>query len=967
MIWLVETGKYISQSGIAYELISNAINSETKENFIIYREVYNKRRIFTCSERWWKAQKFISMDNYTRSGVTMYSNETEKIRLFMSLFIGREDVYAKRWKNQKGKTGYSPMCANEWMPGVCMKPHVKCAECDNKNYSPMGYNVIDNHLRGNITVGVYPLLKDETCRFLAIDFDGDNWMRDISAVRDLCDSNSIPAYVERSRSGKGGHVWIFFNENISAAMARKLGSGILTAAMNERHEIKFSSYDRLFPNQDTMPKGGFGNLIALPLQKLPREQGNSMFVNEQFQAYADQWAFLDGVKTISEQEVKSYIKNLGNTEIGELYEDTTEKPWEKKKTVILNKDDFPKIVNVTLSNLIYIEKAGISSKGLSQMKRLASFKNPDFYKTQAMRMSTYNKPRIISTFEESDEFIGLPRGLFDDVVQVFVNNGVDIAVSDKTNPGRVIDVGFNGTLHDEQTQALNAIVKKSCGVLSASTAFGKTVVGAALIAHYKINTLVLVHRTNLLKQWIEQLNKFLVINEVPPIEYTPKGRIRKKTVIGQIGGTKHNLSGIIDVAVMQSLINDNELNDLIKDYGMVIVDECHHVSAFSFEKILKSANAKYVYGLTATPVRQDGHQPIIYMQCGKIAYKADNRKQSKAHPFEHYMIPRFTPYRHPSSKLSEIYSDIIEDELRNDMIADDCKAVLAEGRTPIILTERTMHVDILGEKLKQYNVVKLIGGMGNKKNTELINKLNSIPPDESLVIIATGKYVGEGFDFPRLDTLFLAMPISWKGTLQQYAGRLHRNYENKNEVRIYDYIDINIPMLEKMYQKRLSGYSSIGYQMKCENKLEKSISRIFDNTNFLELFITDINSAVNNVLIVSPFVSKRTVSKLLPLIDASKGNITLLTRAIDDYRNDINKKRVEACLNLLKAAGFKLLFKSMIHQKFAVLDRRIIWYGSINFLSFGSSEESVMRLESSGIAGELIDSLEIKNQDKQYK
>ncbi len=954
---MIECGKYVLPSGIAYEVLTMAMNSETKETYVVYREVYNNRMLYTCSEEWWNSQHFISLENYTRRGITMYSSTSDKIKLYMSLFIGRDDVYAKRWESRKGKCGYSPVCMNEWNPFLCGKPNIKCSDCKNKNYSKLDYSVINNHLLGNIVVGIYPLLQDETCRFLAMDFDCNNWKEDISAVKAVCDRNSIPAYIERSRSGEGGHFWIFFSDNITAATARKLGSCVLTAAMNERHEIKFTSYDRLFPNQDTLPKGGFGNLIALPLQKKARENGNSIFVNEYFQAYADQWAFLSEVKTLSEIDVKEFIKKLGNDETGELYEDKTTKPWKKKKPVTLNRTDFPDSVNVILANMIYIDKRGISSKGLTQLKRLASFKNPDFYKSQAMRLSTYNKPRIISISEESEYYLGLPRGLFDDMVQIFVNNNIDIKITDETNIGHTIDVEFKGELRSEQLAAVDKMLQKDNGVLAASTAFGKTVVGISLIASRKVNTLILVHRTALLKQWIERLEEFLIINEEPPIEYTPKGRKRKKNVIGQLGGSKHNLSGIIDVAVMQSLISDNEVSDIVKNYGMVIIDECHHVSAFTFEQILKQTTAKYVYGLTATPVRQDGHQPIIYMQCGKIIFKADNKKQVKEQPFQHYMLPRFTPYRTISDKIAEIYSDITEDEFRNNLIIDDCKKLVEEGRTPIILTERTRHVEILAEKLQEYNIVKLIGGMGNKKNTEIMNKLYSIPSEENLIIIATGKYVGEGFDFPRLDTLLLAMPISWKGTLQQYAGRLHRNYDNKEEVRIYDYIDINVPMLEKMYQKRLNGYSSMGYQTKCVNNIEKSINSIYDNKNFFEIFITDINAAEKEILIVSPFVSKRTIAKFSSAVAFSNKSITVITRPIEDYKSDIHKKRVQECINLLEQWECKIMFRTMIHQKFSIIDKKLIWYGSINFLSFGNSEESIMRLESADIAGELMDSV----------
>lgn len=954
----MKSGKYIAPNGIVYEVISDAFNSESNEVCIIYREIRGERKLFVCSSNWWNDQNFISMEEYRQKGITKYSSSSDKINLYISLFIGRNDVYAKRWESKTGKCGYSPVCLNEWNPSVCLKPNGKCIDCNFKNYAPFDFSVVEKHLTGTITAGIYPLLQDETCRFLAIDFDDENWQKDISAVFSLCKKYFIPANIERSRSGNGGHLWIFFNENIPASLARKFGNGLLTAAMNERLEIKFSSYDRLFPNQDMMPKGGFGNLIALPLQKEPRKNNNSVFVDENFQAYPDQWVFLSGIKSLSEAEVNHFIKVLGLDEPLDLYEDNSEKPWEPKIPIKLSKADFPSSVNIILANMIYIEKFGISSKGLARLKRFAAFKNPDFYKAQSMRLSTYGKPQIISLCEITEHYLALPRGLFDKIAQMFINNNIDINIIDKMNAGRKIDVEFRGKLHPEQEIAKNALINKNCGILSASTAFGKTVVGASLIAERKVNTLILVHRTNLLKQWIERLNEFLIINEEPPIEYTPKGRKRKKSVIGQIGSAKNNLSGIVDVAVMQSLVSKGEVKEVVRQYGMVIVDECHHVSAFTFEQILKSVNAKYVYGLTATPTRQDGHQPIIYMQCGPILYKADSKKQMQGHLFEHYMIPHFTSFRNSSDKITDLYTAITENELRNELIVKDCIKVVGEGRTPIILTERTAHVNALVERLSEYNVIKLVGGMGNKHNKDIMNKLKTVSDDESLIIIATGKYVGEGFDFPRLDTLLLAMPISWKGLLQQYAGRLHRDYIGKSEVRVYDYIDINVPMLEKMYQKRLKGYSGIGYKIKCENNnLAENVSSIFDNTNFFDVFASDVTSAKHEIIIVSPAISKRTINKILRLFNSIIGKVVVITRPPEDYKNDIGRYRATECIELLKSCGIDVRFKSRIHQKFAVIDQKLIWYGSINLLSIGTSEESIIRIENAEIAEELLNAV----------
>ena len=389
----------------------------------------------------------------------------------------------------------------------------------------------------------------------------------------------------------------------------------------------------MIPVQDTIPKGGFGNLIALPLQKVPRDQGRSVFVDENFNPYPDQWNYLYNIKKYNLSEIERFIRELSPMgELGILLKDTEEeKPWEgKKPKPDITKFDFPEIVNIVRSNMLYIQKEGVSGTALNILKRLAAFRNPEFYKAQAMRLSTYEKPRIISCSDETEQYLCLPRGLEDEIVQILNDNGVKIKRSNKTNKGRKIDVAFNGELRGEQQQAADVLLTHDDGILSATTAFGKTVIGAHLIAKRKVNTLVLVHHTNLLSQWKDQLNKFLIINEETIAELTPKGRKKKKSIIGQIGSGKNNSSGIIDVAVMQSLVSGEEVKELIKNYGMVIVDECHHVSAFSFEKILKTANSKYVYGLTATPTRQDGHHPIIYMQCGKIRYRVDAKSQAEA-------------------------------------------------------------------------------------------------------------------------------------------------------------------------------------------------------------------------------------------------------------------------------------------------------------------------------------------------
>jgi superfamily II DNA or RNA helicase len=898
----------------------------------------------------------------------------DKIRLFMSLFKGREDVYAKRWQNRQGRAGYAPVCRNEWISGICRKPTVKCFDCRHQTFGALDTKVIEAHLRGNIIAGLYPLCQDETCYLLAVDFDDDGWQQDCAVLREVCIAFGIPVALERSRSGNGAHAWFFFEELIPASLARKLGSALLTCAMDRRHELTFKSYDRFFPNQDTLPKGGFGNLIALPLQKAAREQGNSIFLDENFRPYKDQWKFLAGIGRLQAEEIAALIPRLSpGSEMGALRKDDedAEKPWQTER-MRWSASDFPEEIRLVKANMIYIEKAGISQRGLNAIKRLAAFKNPEFYKAQALRLPTYDKPRVISCSEETPTYLCLPRGCVREVASLLDEAGVKAEWLDHTCPGRPIHVAFNGSLREEQIPATEELLKYDTGVLSATTAFGKTVIAAKLITERKTNTLILTHRRQLLSQWIAKLTEFLEIDETLPVLEKKKGRKRKQSLIGQIGAGKSRPSGIIDVAIMQSLNSNSEVKEWVKNYGMVIVDECHHVPAFSFEQILKGVHAKTVYGLTATPTRQDGHHPIIFMHCGPIRYRVDARKQAAKRPFDHYVIPRLTGFRAPleaegkDPSIQRLYAAIAVNEPRNEQIAEDVMRCFQSGGNTLVLTERTAHVTLLTAKLRESipDVISLTGGKGAKETREALDRVSASPADRPLTLIATGRYIGEGFDEPRLDTLFLAMPISWKGTLQQYAGRLHRLCESKREVRIYDYIDIHVPMLEKMYHKRLAGYASIGYKARAENFPDESTDIIFDSTTFLPVYKNDLLNAAREILIVSPFLTKRRVTQMLPFLNAAldrKVNVGVVTRLAADFREK-DRPALEESVALLVAAGVHVIFKSNIHQKFAICDQKIVWYGSINLLNFGRAEESIMRLENPSIADELLGSINQINQ-----
>ncbi len=894
---------------------------------------------------------------------------SEKIKLFTTLFRGRDDVYAKLWQNKKGDTGYSPACLNEWKSGICRKPHVKCSACAHRAYDELTEQIVEDHLRGKVIVGIYPLCVDETCHFLVMDFDDEGWQRDVTTLRAVCLAFSIPVFVERSRSGNGAHAWFFFETPIPAHLARKFGSALITCSMSRHHELSFRSYDRLFPNQDTMPKGGFGNLIALPLQKKARELGNSVFIDENFEPYEDQWEFLSAIQKISEEKIVSLAGRLsGPDELGALKEDDEEieKPWEPKPRIGLTDQDFPDDMALIRANMIFIPKTGVSQRGLNALKRLAAFRNPEFYKAQAMRLTTYGKSRIISCADETPDYLCLPRGCEWDITALCADAGITPVWLDKTQKGKSIQVDFDGILRDEQCQVTDELLKHKNGVLSATTAFGKTVIAAKLIAERKVNTLILVHRQQLLTQWTDRLTEFLKIDEVLPAVEKKRGRKKRQNVIGLIGAGKKSPGGIVDIAIMQSLSSGGDVKELVKDYGMVIVDECHHVPAFSFEQILKTVTAKYVYGLTATAARQDGHHPIIFMHCGPVRYRVDAKQQARLRPFEHYIIPRFTNFRlsfemdEKDYSIQELYSEIVSNDWRNRLITDDVFKSYSEGRNCLVLTERTAHVDVLAKMLQRSipDVISLTGSASAKEKREAFIRINETTAGQPLTLLATGKYIGEGFDEPRLDTLFMAMPISWKGTVQQYAGRLHRLFDGKENVQIYDYVDSQVRVFSKMYNKRLAGYASLGYKVRAEGLTDNAVDIIFNHQNFQPVYENDLANARKEIVMVSPFATKRRIQQASPLITAAlrkQIKVVVMTRPVTDHKDD---KTLRAIFTELESMGLQIIFKPNIHQKFAIIDQSIVWYGSINLLGYGRSEESMMRLESANIAGELLKSLE---------
>lgn len=728
----------------------------------------------------------------------------QKVALFRRFFRGRDDVYALRWQSRSsGRSGYAPACANEWEPGVCEKPRISCRDCHHRKLSPLTDAAIYGHLAGEHTLGLYPLLENDTCHLLAVDFDEQDWREDARAFLRSCRELAVPAALEISRSGEGAHVWVFFEEAMPAREARQLGAALISHTCSSTRQLQLSSYDRLFPNQDSMPKGGFGNLIALPLQKEARQRGCSVFVDDDLKPYPDQWAYLATLQRLSVAGLQTLIQSATGgahpLDLAFIDEEDLATPWKAAVPLSRLSGPLPTSLTLTLADRLYVERSGLPQPLLNRLIRLAAFANPAFYKAQAMRLSVWDKPRVIGCAENFPQHIGLPRGCLEPVQTLLQEQGISFDLVDERQHGSPLEMVFTGQLRDDQETAVDAMLRHDIGVLQAPTAFGKTVVAAAILARRRVNSLVLVHRAELLRQWQERIQAFL---DVAP------------EAIGCIGGGKAKPTGQLDIAVMQSLVRKGEVNPVVQGYGQVIVDECHHIAAASFEAILRQVKARYVLGLSATLVRRDGLQPVLFMQCGPIRHTAE-RPAGAPQTLELVSRTHQLPALPTDLPIQELMRRLAEDQRRTECIVAEALAAWEEGRKLLLLSERTDHIAALAGALAQQvpNLFLLHGRLSARQRSATLTALEQLPPEAPRIVLATGRLVGEGFDHPPLDTLLLAMPVSWKGTLQQYAGRLHRQQAGKTSVRIIDWLDLGHPVPQRMWERRLRGYRAMGYAL----------------------------------------------------------------------------------------------------------------------------------------------------------
>ena len=973
-------------------------------------------RFYLTEEEWRRA----SSAAVSAPGVTAASSAREKLALFRLLFHCRDDVFDHGYRRKDGGIGYTPACANEFAPGACPRcegKRVPCTACENRSFLPLTDHVFVAHFKGTSTrfrdvVGGFTLLPGDATKLVAADFDGKDWQQAVTAYREAARRQGIEVAVERSRSGAGAHAWIFFEELLPARTARALASGLLAEAMRSSRSIGFTSFDRLFPSQDSLPEGGFGNVIALPFQGRAQRMGNSVFVDDDFIPYQDQWAYLSSIDLVSVEEAERVIARLGAGGAEDGAEDVACEVCPTRgasratarsahaRRVMLKPGDIADGIAIEEADMLYVPDAALTPAGAYAVKHLATYANPAFYRAQAAHRSVYRIPRFIDLGEERGGAIALPRGCKEGLCSLLEQAGVRYTWEDGRWEGRRLAISFKGELRDEQQSAADELLRHEQGILAAPTGYGKTVIAAYLIGALKVPTLIIVPRTVLVENWIEKLAAFLSIEERPEPVLTKSGRPskRQRPQVGRVGGGSTRLSGIVDVAMFPSLMERGEdgsrrAKELVEHYGLVICDECHHAAAPQYEVVLKACPARYVYGLSATPKRDDGLTRSLTMLCGPVRYRIHPREQARQQGIRRVLVPRFTGMRYPAYEERMSYQQVLDllcaHEARNRLIVEDTLAELGRGRTCLVVSKRKEHARSLCRALEDRgaSAYLLVGEGTPRERRERIEGVSLKAGHGALVLVATESYLGEGFDLPQLEVLLLATPVSFEGNLIQQVGRLHRTFEGKDAVYVYDYVDTPIPKLGRSYKRRLKTYASLAYEVSTGSSLQEGSASqaggadgapsdtgaairgegaFVDHRAFAHRFERDIAGAKRTVRIWAPYASERYVATLLPQLrsatDRGISVVCTICREDPDHEHPDGRATERAALqheryrrvrDSLKQAGVEVVFDADAPAGLALFDQELVWYGDLPLLGFAKRDGCRIRFRSAEVAHEL--------------